>query len=65
MSIFSRFVKAAVSAYKSLLLFQLRVLDNLILNYGSSCILLICKRFILFQVNILYRLVFTPTNSLV
>uniref|UniRef100_A0AB39AFC2 5a protein n=1 Tax=Bird gammacoronavirus CharadriusCN24 TaxID=3237965 RepID=A0AB39AFC2_9GAMC len=65
MSFCSRFAKATISSYKSLLLFQLRVLDKFILNYGPTCFLLSCKRFLLFQVNILYRLVFTPTNSLV
>uniref|UniRef100_A0AB39AF84 5a protein n=2 Tax=unclassified Gammacoronavirus TaxID=1433214 RepID=A0AB39AF84_9GAMC len=65
MSFCSRFAKATISSYKSLLLFQLRVLDNLILNYGPTCFLLSIKRFLLFQVNILYRLVFRPTNSLV
>ncbi|AKF17730.1 5a protein [Duck coronavirus DK/GD/27/2014] len=57
--------RAFISSYKSLLLFELRVLDKFILNYGPTCFLISCKRFLLFQVNILYRLVFTPTNSLV
>uniref|UniRef100_A0AB39AFC4 5a protein n=1 Tax=Bird gammacoronavirus TringaCN24 TaxID=3237969 RepID=A0AB39AFC4_9GAMC len=65
MSFCSRFVKAAISAYKSFLLFELRHLDNIFLNHGPNCFFLSCKRFLLFQVNILYRLVFTPTNSLV
>uniref|UniRef100_A0AB39AFE3 5a protein n=1 Tax=Bird gammacoronavirus TringaCN24 TaxID=3237969 RepID=A0AB39AFE3_9GAMC len=65
MSFFFRFAKATISSYKSLLLFELRVLDKLILNYGPTCLFLSSKRFLLFQVNILYRLVFTPTNSLV
>nr|AFQ31005.1 5a protein [Infectious bronchitis virus]ARS22415.1 5a protein [Infectious bronchitis virus] len=59
------FGRAVVSCYKALLLTQLRVLDRLILDHGPKRVLTCSRRVLLFQLDLVYRLVFTPTQSLV
>nr|QVG59972.1 5a [Avian coronavirus] len=59
------FGRAVVSCYKDLLSTQLRVLDSLILDYGPKRVLTGSRQVILFQLGLVYRLVFTPTQSLV
>nr|ARS22465.1 5a protein [Infectious bronchitis virus] len=59
------FGRAVISCYKALLLTQLRVLDRLILHHGPKRVLTCSRRVVLFQLDLVYRLVFTPTQSLV
>nr|WMM65891.1 protein 5a [Infectious bronchitis virus] len=59
------FGKAFISCYKSLLLTQLRVLDRLILDHGTKCVLMCSRRVLLAQLDLVYRLACTPTQSLV
>nr|ARS22435.1 5a protein [Infectious bronchitis virus] len=59
------FGRAVVSCYKALLLTQLRVLDRSILYHGPKRVLTCTRRVLLFQLDLVYRLVFTPTQSLV
>ncbi|AKV63210.1 5a protein [Infectious bronchitis virus Ind-TN92-03] len=59
------FVRAVISCYKPLLLTQLRVLEKLILDHGTNHILTCIRRVILFQLDLVYRLAYTPTQSLV
>nr|QRG26543.1 5a protein [Infectious bronchitis virus] len=57
--------RAFISCYKALLLTQLRVLDRLILGHGPKRVLTCSRRVLLFQLDLVYRLAFTPTQSLV
>nr|ABF61491.1 5a protein [Infectious bronchitis virus] len=59
------FGRAFISCYKFLLLAQLRVLDRLILEHGSSRTLTCARRVLLLQLDLFYRLAYTPTQSLV
>ncbi|ABW81433.1 5a protein [Turkey coronavirus] len=59
------FGRAVVSCYKALLLTQLRVLDRLILDYGPKRTLTCARRVLLVQLDLVYRLAYTPTQSLV
>nr|WCR75962.1 5a protein [Infectious bronchitis virus] len=59
------FVKAVISFYKSLLLTQLRVLDRLISEHGPNRVLTCSRRVLLLQLDLVYRLAYTPTQSLV
>nr|CAC39305.1 5a protein [Avian infectious bronchitis virus (strain Beaudette US)] len=55
---------AVISCYKSLLLTQLRVLDRLILDHGLLRVLTCSRRVLLVQLDLVYRLAYTPTQSL-
>nr|ABQ84811.1 5a protein [Infectious bronchitis virus]ABQ84819.1 5a protein [Infectious bronchitis virus] len=57
--------RAFISFYKSLLLTQLRVLDRLILEHGPKSALTCTRRVLLFQLDLVYRLAYTPNQSLV
>nr|AOC59726.1 5a protein [Infectious bronchitis virus] len=57
------FGRAFISCYKSLLLTQLRLLDRLILEHGPS--LNCARRVLLVQLDLVYRLAYTPNQSLV
>nr|QSV51925.1 5a protein [Infectious bronchitis virus] len=57
--------RAFISCYKSLLLTQLRVLDRLILEHGSGRVLACTRRVLLVQLDLVYRLAYTPNQSLV
>nr|AAO33442.1 5a protein [Infectious bronchitis virus] len=59
------FGRAVISCYKALLLTQLRVLDRLILDHGPKRVLTCSRRLLLLQLDLVYRLAFTPTQSLV
>nr|APY20701.1 5a protein [Infectious bronchitis virus] len=59
------FGRAFISCYKSLLLTQLRVLDRLNLEHGPNRVLTCSRRVLLVQLDLVYRLAFTPTQSLV
>nr|ACV87259.1 ORF 5a [Turkey coronavirus] len=59
------FGRAVISCYKALLLTQLRVLDRLILGHGPKRVLTCSRRVLLFQLDLVYRLALTPTQSLV
>nr|ABF61515.1 5a protein [Infectious bronchitis virus]ABF61528.1 5a protein [Infectious bronchitis virus]QLI34498.1 5a accessory peptide [Infectious bronchitis virus] len=59
------FGRAVVSCYKALLLTQLRVLDRLNLDHGPSRTLTCARRVLLFQLDFVYRLAYTLTQSLV
>nr|AQY55871.1 ORF5a [Infectious bronchitis virus] len=61
----SSFGRAFISCYKSLLLTQLRVLDRLILEHGPKSALTRARRVLLVQLDLVYRLVYTPNQSLV
>nr|ABQ84851.1 5a protein [Infectious bronchitis virus] len=56
---------AFISCYKSLLLTQLRVLDRLILDHGPKRALTCARRVLLFQLDLVYRLAYTPAQLLV
>ncbi|AAA70240.1 5a protein [Infectious bronchitis virus] len=58
------FGRAVISCYKSLLLTQLRVLDRLILDHGLLRVLTCSRRVLLVQLDLVYRLAYTPTQSL-
>nr|ALC78742.1 5a protein [Infectious bronchitis virus] len=57
--------RAFTSCYKSLLLTQLRVLDRLILEHGPGRVLARIRRVLLVQLDLVYRLAYTPNQSLV
>nr|QHI01621.1 5a protein [Infectious bronchitis virus] len=57
--------RAFTSCYKALLLTQLRVLDRLILDHGPRRTLSCARRVLLSQLDLVYRLAYTPTQSLV
>nr|WPH57092.1 ORF5a protein [Infectious bronchitis virus] len=57
--------RAFTSCYKSLLLTQLRVLDRLILEHGPGRVSACTRRVLLFQLDLVYRLAYTPNQSLV
>nr|QIV13714.1 5a protein [Infectious bronchitis virus] len=57
--------RAFISCYKSLLLTQLRLLDRLILEYGPNRSLNCARRVLLVQLDLVYRLAYTPNQSLV
>nr|WNR61944.1 5a protein [Infectious bronchitis virus] len=59
------FGRAFIFCYKSLLLTQLRVLDKFILEHGPKRTLTCARRVLLVQLDLVYRLVYTPTQSLV
>nr|UXN85549.1 accessory protein 5a [Infectious bronchitis virus] len=59
------FGRAFISCYKSLLLTQLRVLDRLNLEHGPNRVLTCSRRVLLVQLDLAYRLAYTPTQSLV
>ncbi|ALQ43522.1 5a [European turkey coronavirus 080385d] len=59
------FGRAVISCYKALLLTQLRVLDRLILDHGPKRTLTCARRVLLVQLDLVYRLAYTPTQSLV
>nr|AQY55889.1 ORF5a [Infectious bronchitis virus] len=59
------FGRAFISCYKSLLLTQLRVLDRFILEHGTKRGFICARRVLLFQLDLVYRLVYTPAQSLV
>nr|APY23574.1 ORF5a [Infectious bronchitis virus] len=61
----SSFGRAFISCYKTLLLTQLRVLDRLILEHGTRCIFICARRVLLLQLDLVYRLAYTPNQSLV
>nr|APY26786.1 ORF5a [Infectious bronchitis virus] len=61
----SSFGRAFISCYKSLLLTQLRVLDRLILEHGPKSALTCARRVLLLQLDLVYRLAYTPNHSLV
>nr|AAV88479.1 5a protein [Infectious bronchitis virus]ABQ84843.1 5a protein [Infectious bronchitis virus]APY23484.1 ORF5a [Infectious bronchitis virus] len=61
----SSFGRAFISCYKSLLLTQLRVLDRLILEHGPKSALTCARRVLLLQLDLVYRLAYTPNQSLV
>nr|WCR76001.1 5a protein [Infectious bronchitis virus] len=58
------FGRAVISCYKALLITQLRVLDRLILDYGPKRVLTCGRRVLLVQLDLVYRLAYTPTQSL-
>nr|ABQ84938.1 5a protein [Infectious bronchitis virus] len=62
---FSSFGRAFISCYKSLLLTQLRVLDRLILEHGTRRSFTCARRVLLVQLDLVYRLAYTPDQSLV
>nr|WPH57172.1 ORF5a protein [Infectious bronchitis virus] len=57
--------RAFITCYKSLLLTQLRVLDSLILEHGPGRVSACTRRVLLFQLDLVYRLAYTPNQSLV
>nr|ADY62547.1 5a protein [Infectious bronchitis virus]AVI69524.1 5a protein [Infectious bronchitis virus]QIV13704.1 5a protein [Infectious bronchitis virus]QJS39686.1 ORF5a [Infectious bronchitis virus]QJS39695.1 ORF5a [Infectious bronchitis virus] len=59
------FGRAFISCYKSLLLTQLRLLDRLILKHGPNRSLNCARRVLLVQLDLVYRLAYTPNQSLV
>nr|WRK13019.1 5a protein [Infectious bronchitis virus] len=59
------FGRAFISCYKSLLVTQLRVLDRLILEHGLGRVLACTRRVLLVQLGLVYRLAYTPDQSLV
>nr|WCR75912.1 5a protein [Infectious bronchitis virus] len=59
------FGRAVISCYKALLLTQLRVLDRLILDNGPNRVLTCSRSVLLLQLDLVYRLAYTPTQSLV
>nr|ARI46225.1 5a protein [Infectious bronchitis virus]ARI46233.1 5a protein [Infectious bronchitis virus]ARI46241.1 5a protein [Infectious bronchitis virus]QAA92382.1 5A protein [Infectious bronchitis virus] len=59
------FGRAVISCYKSLLLTQLRVLDRLISEHGPGRVLACTRRVLLVQLDLVYRLAYTPDQSLV
>nr|BDN79607.1 5a protein [Infectious bronchitis virus] len=59
------FGRAVISCYKALLLTQLRVLDRLILEHGPKRVLTCSRQVLLLQLDLVYRLAFTPIQSLV
>nr|AGK85504.1 5a [Infectious bronchitis virus] len=59
------FGRAFISCYKSLLLTQLRVLDRLILKHGTRRSFICARRVLLIQLDLVYRLAYTPNQSLV
>nr|QTC27924.1 5a protein [Infectious bronchitis virus] len=59
------FGRAFISCYKSLLVTQLRVLDRLILEHGPGRVLACTRRVLLVQLDLVYRLAYTPDQSLV
>nr|AHX26150.1 5a protein [Infectious bronchitis virus]APV46180.1 ORF5a [Infectious bronchitis virus]ARB66203.1 ORF5a [Infectious bronchitis virus] len=59
------FGRAFISCYKSLLLTQLRVLDRFILKHGTKRGFICARRVLLFQLDLVYRLAYTPDQSLV
>nr|UXN85559.1 accessory protein 5a [Infectious bronchitis virus] len=59
------FGRAFIFCYKSLLLTQLRVLDRLNLEHGPNRVLTCIRRVLLIQLDLVYRLAYTPTQSLV
>nr|QRG28813.1 5a protein [Infectious bronchitis virus]QRG28826.1 5a protein [Infectious bronchitis virus] len=59
------FGRAVISCYKALLLTQLRVLDRLILDHGPKRTLTCARRVLLVQLDLVYRLAYTPTQLLV
>nr|ANO81449.1 5a protein [Infectious bronchitis virus] len=59
------FGRAFIFCYKSLLLAQLRVLDRLILEHGTKRGFICARRVLLFQLDLVYRLAYTPNQSLV
>nr|QGX07417.1 5a protein [Infectious bronchitis virus] len=59
------FGRAFISCYKALLLAQLRVLDRLILDHGPKRTLTCARRVLLVQLDLVYKLAYTPTQSLV
>nr|AAV88477.1 5a protein [Infectious bronchitis virus]ABQ84874.1 5a protein [Infectious bronchitis virus]AQY55835.1 ORF5a [Infectious bronchitis virus] len=59
------FGRAFISCYKSLLLTQLRVLDRLILEHGTRHSFICARRVLLVQLDLVYRLAYTPNQSLV
>nr|APV46108.1 ORF5a [Infectious bronchitis virus]APX44061.1 ORF5a [Infectious bronchitis virus]AQY55808.1 ORF5a [Infectious bronchitis virus] len=59
------FGRAFISCYKSLLLTQLRVLDRLILEHGTKRGFNCARRVLLLQLDLVYRLAYTPNQSLV
>nr|CEK09115.1 5a [Guinea fowl coronavirus GfCoV/FR/2011] len=59
------FGRAFISCYKSLLLTQLRVLDRLNLEHGPNRVLTCSRRVLLVQLDLVYRLAYTPTQTLV
>nr|QDA76224.1 ORF5a [Infectious bronchitis virus] len=59
------FGRAFISCYKSLLVTQLRVLDRLILEHGPGRVLACTRRVLLVQLGLVYRLAYTPAQSLV
>nr|ARI46297.1 5a protein [Infectious bronchitis virus] len=65
MKCLTRFGRAFISCYKALLLTQLRVLDRLILDHGPKRVLTCARRVLLVQLDLVYRLAYTPTQSLV
>uniref|UniRef100_A0AB39AEC8 Uncharacterized protein n=1 Tax=Bird gammacoronavirus AnasCN24 TaxID=3237959 RepID=A0AB39AEC8_9GAMC len=60
-----KFVKASFTGYKCVLLFNLRLLDSVLLAHGPSTILTKLKYFLIFQVGLIQRLLYTPPQSLV
>uniref|UniRef100_A0AB39AEX9 Uncharacterized protein n=1 Tax=Bird gammacoronavirus AnasCN24 TaxID=3237959 RepID=A0AB39AEX9_9GAMC len=60
-----KFVKAVFTGYKSVLLFNLRLLDTVLLSYGPSSILTKVKYILIFQVGLLQRVLYTPQHSIV
>nr|ASM61967.1 ORF5a [Infectious bronchitis virus]ASM61980.1 ORF5a [Infectious bronchitis virus]WCR75852.1 5a protein [Infectious bronchitis virus]WCR75862.1 5a protein [Infectious bronchitis virus]WCR75872.1 5a protein [Infectious bronchitis virus] len=59
------FGRAVISCYKALLLTQLRVLDRLTLDHGPNRVLTCSRSVLLLQLDLVYRLAYTPTQSLV
>nr|APY26875.1 ORF5a [Infectious bronchitis virus] len=59
------FGRAFISCYRSLLLTQLRVLDKFILEHGTKRGFICARRVLLFQLDLVYRLAYTPDQSLV
>nr|AQY61319.1 ORF5a [Infectious bronchitis virus] len=59
------FGRAFIFCYKSLLLTQLRVLDRLILEHGTKRGFICARRMLLLQLDLVYRLAYTPAQSLV
>nr|AMR60485.1 5a protein [Infectious bronchitis virus]AYD78155.1 5a [Infectious bronchitis virus]WBY69732.1 ORF5a [Infectious bronchitis virus] len=57
--------RAFISCYKSLLLTQLRFLDRLILEHGTKRGFICARRVFLLQLDLVYRLAYTPAQSLV
>lgn len=59
------FGRAFIFCYKFLLLTQLRVLDRLLLEHGPGRVLACTRRVLLVQLDFVYRLAYTPNQSLV